>query len=178
MGEKKTGGQTLSNLETREFEGDGWLVDGGEESRLVLGDVDSEGNLLCCEGSDIHVRDEPAEYIHSILVQNLYQLLAGGVAGEGVLRPRAPLYQVPHTDLPAGSQCVDQIHLLRVVCMVLGAGDDGKHCHYLLGYFLQLGEPTPDHNLHLILPQAGDGHCPDKLDLHKDPTCSFCVRNN
>ena len=43
MGEKKTGGQTLSNLETREFEGDGWLVDGGEEGSLVLGDVEGEG---------------------------------------------------------------------------------------------------------------------------------------
>ena len=42
-GERKTRGQNSPNLETRGPEGDGWLVDGGEEGSLVLGDVEGEG---------------------------------------------------------------------------------------------------------------------------------------
>ena len=60
--------------------------------------------------------------IHRILEQNLCQLLDGQVAGKGVLRP----HQVPPLSLPGGSQVVDQLHLVRVLCMAVGAGDDGK----------------------------------------------------
>ena len=42
-GERKTREQNSPNLETRGPEGDGWLVDGGEEGSLVLGDVEGEG---------------------------------------------------------------------------------------------------------------------------------------
>ena len=58
--------------------------------------------------------------------------LADGVVGVGVLRPGAPLHQAPHTDLSAGPQSVDQLDLVRVVSVVLGAGDNGVHSHYLL----------------------------------------------
>ena len=85
--------------------------------------------------------------IHRILEQNLCQLLDGQVAGKGVLRP----HQVPPLSLPGGSQVVDQLHLVRVLCMVVGASDDGKHSHYLLCCILQLGEPCAHHS-HLLLP--------------------------
>ena len=80
------------------------------------------------EEPDAPVRDKPAENVHGILVQQLRQLLAGGVLNgdECVLRSLAPLHQVPHTDLPAGPQCVDQLNLVGVVSVVLRAGCDRK----------------------------------------------------
>ena len=95
---------------------------------LVLRDIKREGDLLGDEEPDASVRDKPAENVHGILVQQLWQLLAGGVLNgdECVLRSLAPLHQVPHTDLPAGPQCVDQLNLVGVVSVVLRAGCDRK----------------------------------------------------
>ena len=70
-----------NTLPTWRPEGDGWLVDDGEEGSVVLGYVECEGKLLSYEGSDTLFMDKPAEYIHSILVENLCQLLPGGVVG-------------------------------------------------------------------------------------------------
>ena len=46
---------------------------------------------------------------------------------EGILCPLTPLYQVPHTDLPAGSDGVHKSGLIWVICMVLRTRDDRKH---------------------------------------------------
>ena len=45
-GRERQGDKHSCNLETRGLEGDGWLVDDGEEGSLIPGDIEGESNVL------------------------------------------------------------------------------------------------------------------------------------